>query len=80
MGGGGNALDGDAVIDNGGVFHRVVVDDGGLLVNIPDLGCRQTAMTQIAVVKVVHGNKCKVVGAQTKVEAHPHADPVEAPA
>ena len=69
MSGSGHTFDGNAVIDNGGVVHRVVVDNGGLLVNIFDLGFWQTMTSHIAVAKLTQSNEYEVVEAQAKIEA-----------
>lgn len=80
MSGRGHAFDGNASIDNRGVVNGIVVDDGGLVINVPDFGVAQTAMAQIAIIKVAQGDEGKVVRAQSEIEIHAHADAIEAPA
>jgi len=79
VGGSRHVFDRDAMVDDGVVVHRVIVDDGGVIVDSGDLGRWQTMMAQIVAVKVSHGDEAKVVGVETEAIVHPDLDAIEAP-
>src|SRR5213082_693110 len=80
MGRCGYFLDSDAAINNRIVVHCVVVDDGGLIVNLRYLRAWEFALPKIVVREIMHRNKSKMVWAQSEVEADLHAHSIVTPA
>src|SRR5437867_3741570 len=73
----GNTLHRNAVIDDGIVVDRRVVDNRRPVINVADVRHRQSAMTQLAVSEVVQAHECMMLGAQPEIEIEPNIDSVE---
>ena len=81
MSGSGDAVDLNALIDDRFVIiDDVVVDDGGVVVNLGDLRAWQAAMGKIVVVEIVQRDERIMVRVQTEIEIHSNADTIKAPA
>jgi hypothetical protein len=63
-------LEGNALVDDGPIVDRVVVDDRGALINILHFRPRQLMASEIAVGEIPHRHKCEVIRTQTKIEVH----------
>jgi hypothetical protein len=74
-----NALNGDAVVDEVVVHHRVVVNNGGLVVEAPHLGGRQTMMVNVVRAEIAERDKREGIYAQAKAEVCSYRNPVIAP-
>src|SRR5437762_9517287 len=77
MGRSGYPINRDAMVDNGIVLNRIIVDDGGPVIHVPHFGHGQPAMTQIVVGKIVDPYERVVFRAKTKIEIQAYIDAVK---
>jgi len=75
----GHSFDWEAAIDNGGVVHRVVINDCSVVVDASHLGRRQPAVVQVALVEIMDANKGKVIRVKPEIEVQSDMHAIKAP-
>jgi hypothetical protein len=70
MSGGGHAVNRDAMVNDVVIHHGVIVHDGSLPECTADFGAPEAMMTEVAVSKIMHGNKCEMIWPQAEIEVH----------
>ena len=75
----GHSFDGKAAIDNSCLVHRVVINDGSVVVNASHLRCRQPVVAQVALVEIMEANKSEMIGTKPEIEIQSYVHAIESP-
>jgi hypothetical protein len=68
-----DAVHGYAVIDDGISIHRVIINDGGVVVDPRHFAARKSVMAEIATAEIAERYEGEMIGTQAKVERKAHA-------
>ena len=70
-----NVLHWNTAVDNGAVVDVVIIDDGGLVENLPTAFLFGAVITRMTFGKAIHGNEGETFRAQPEIKANCHTRP-----